>query len=151
MRLDTVTDCDEKELVLSVVQYEIGGRGTEWLLWLIMLKRNWYWLWYSMRLMEGELSGYCDWLCWKGTGADSDTVWDWWKRNWVDTVTECAEKELVVTVVYMRYMRLVEGELSGYCDWLCWTDCGTVWDWWKRNWVDTVTDCAEKELVLIMV
>ena len=30
--MDTVTDCDEKELVLSVVQYEIGGRGTEWLL-----------------------------------------------------------------------------------------------------------------------
>ena len=32
--MDTVTECAEKELVVTVVymRYEIGGRGTEWLL-----------------------------------------------------------------------------------------------------------------------
>ena len=39
--MDTATDRDEKELVLTVVQYEIGGRGTEWILRLIEMKRNW--------------------------------------------------------------------------------------------------------------
>ena len=30
--MGTVTDCAEKELVLTVIQYVIDGRGTEWIL-----------------------------------------------------------------------------------------------------------------------